>query len=126
MIWTRKLDLYVCLQKKDIMPFYTINVAVKQRSLEQNRALIFSSIELNLTFLLGGTFYISEARVLLEDDLRNIFKNKFSDAQASGTRTLNHWIKKEFTGISEHPIQRELGKSKIYARQSARLPTSPH
>lgn len=103
----------------------SFNVAVKERSLEQKRAVLQFYRAKSDFSVRRDVLHFRGKRVLLKDDLQNIVKNKFNDAQGSGARALNHRIQKEFTGISEHRIQSELAKSKIYARQYAKFTNKP-
>lgn len=80
----------------------SFNVAVKERSLEQKRAVLQFYRAKSDFSVRRDVLHFRGKRVLLKDDLQNIVKNKFNDAQGSGARALNHRIQKEFTGISEH------------------------
>lgn len=90
----------------------SFNVPVKQRSLEQKRAVLQYYRAKSDFAVERGILYFRGKKVLLKDDLSGIVKKQFNNIQGSGARALKYSLQKKYTGISERRIQQELAKTK--------------
>lgn len=90
----------------------SFNVPVKQRTLEQKRAVLQYYRAKSDFAVEKGILYFRGKKVLLKDDLSGIVKKQFNNIQGSGARALKYSLQKKYTGISERRIQQELAKTK--------------
>lgn len=99
----------------------TFRVPIKERTIEQRRAVLQFYRAKDQFSVRGGLLYRLDKKVLLSSDIEKVVKQTFDNIQGCGSRALKIVISRKYTGISQKRVLKCLKKNKMYRKMFARF-----